>query len=154
MAEYAYIQGDRLVGTLEIDPATHAAWVANGNPKAFAYRPVQEDPIPAYDSTTHSVDPLLVVEPTRVRRSWTVRPKTAEERRQVWTAFEFLRRFTWQERSAIRIAGFDDDAVADFLTLCTAAQEVVSDDPVTQAGMDYLVSLNLLTPARRAEILS
>lgn len=73
---------------------------------------------------------------------------------RVWTSYEFLRRFTWQERSAIRIAGFDDDAVADFLTLCTAAQEVVSDDPVTQAGMDYLVSLNLLTPARRAEILS
>lgn len=71
-----------------------------------------------------------------------------------WTSYEFLKRFTWQERSAIRIAGFDDDAVADFLTLCTAAQEVVSDDPVTQAGMDYLVSLNLLTPARRAEILS
>ena len=71
-----------------------------------------------------------------------------------WTSYEFLKRFTWQERSAIRIAGFDDDAVADFLTLCTAAQEVVADDPVTQAGMDYLVSLNLLTPARRAEILS
>lgn len=71
-----------------------------------------------------------------------------------WTSYEFLKRFTWQERSAIRIAGLDDDAVADFLTLCTAAQEVVGDDPVTQAGMDYLVSLNLLTPARRAEILS
>lgn len=71
-----------------------------------------------------------------------------------WTAYEFLQRFTWQERSAIRMASVDDAAVADFLTLCTAAQVVVSDDPMTVAGMDYLVSLNLLTPARRAEILS
>lgn len=71
-----------------------------------------------------------------------------------WTAYEFLKRFTWQERAAIRIASANDDAVADFLQLCTAAQIVIADDPTTVAGMDYLVSLNLLTPARRAEILS
>jgi hypothetical protein len=71
-----------------------------------------------------------------------------------WTALEFLKRFTWQERASIRIASVDDEAVADFVQLSQAAQEVVADDPVTVAGMDYLVSLNLLTPARRAEILS
>ena len=71
-----------------------------------------------------------------------------------WTSYEFLRRFTVGERENIRVAATSDGAVADFLTLCTAAQEVVSDDPVALAGMDYLVSLNLLTPARRAEILS
>lgn len=71
-----------------------------------------------------------------------------------WTAYEFLKRFSWQERAAIRIASANDNAVADFLQLCTAAQIVIADDPTTVAGMDYLVSLNLLTPARRAEILS
>lgn len=71
-----------------------------------------------------------------------------------WSAYEFLKRFSWQERAAIRIASANDNAVADFLQLCTAAQIVIADDPTTVAGMDYLVSLNLLTPARRAEILS
>ena len=71
-----------------------------------------------------------------------------------WTSYEFLKRFTVQERSAIRVESFQDDALADFLQFCTAAQFVVADDPTTVAGMDYLVSLNLLTPARRAEILS
>jgi hypothetical protein len=71
-----------------------------------------------------------------------------------WSALKFLQRFTWQERAAIRIASIDDDAVADFLQFAQAAQFVVADDPMTVAGMDYLVTLNLLTPARRAEILS
>jgi hypothetical protein len=38
--------------------------------------------------------------------------------------------------------------------LAQAAQEVVSDDPMTVAGMNYLVSSGLLTEARRDEILN
>jgi hypothetical protein len=34
-----------------------------------------------------------------------------------------------------------------------AAQEIVSDDPRTVAGMNYLVSVGILTQARRDEIL-
>lgn len=71
-----------------------------------------------------------------------------------WTSYEFLKRFTVQERAAIRVESFQDDRLADFMQFCTAAQIVIADDPTTVAGMDYLVSLNLLTPARRAEILS
>jgi hypothetical protein len=44
--------------------------------------------------------------------------------------------------------------LADFLMMSQAAQEIVSDDPVTVAAMGYLVSLGILSPARRAEILS
>jgi hypothetical protein len=71
-----------------------------------------------------------------------------------WTSYEFLKRFTVQERAAIRVKSFQDDQLADFMQFCTAAQIVIAEDPTTVAGMDYLVSLNLLTPARRAEILS
>jgi len=71
-----------------------------------------------------------------------------------WTAYEFLNRFTPDERIAYRNAAKTDDLVADFLNLAQAAQEIISNDPMTIAGMDYLVSQGLLTQARRDEILA
>jgi hypothetical protein len=44
--------------------------------------------------------------------------------------------------------------VADFVDMAQAAQEVISDDPLTVQGMDYLVSIGVLTQQRRDEILS
>jgi hypothetical protein len=73
---------------------------------------------------------------------------------QTWTSFEFLQRFTAAERDTIRRTANLDAALADFLLFATAAQEIHSTDPVTVGAMDYLVSLGILTPARRAEILS
>lgn len=72
---------------------------------------------------------------------------------QAWTAYEFLLRFTAQERAAFRAAAATDAQVADFQQLAQAAQEIRSDDPMTLAGMDYLVSVALLSSERRAEIL-
>ncbi len=71
-----------------------------------------------------------------------------------WTSYEFLRRFTTQEREDIRAAAASDGAVADLMMFLQTATEVVSDDTTTQVGMDYLVHLGILTPARRAEIMS
>lgn len=70
-----------------------------------------------------------------------------------WTAYQFLLRFTAAERAAFRAAAAGDPAVADFQQLAQAAQEIVADDPMTVAGMDYLVSIGLLTRARADEIL-
>lgn len=154
MAEYARIHAGTVAELVDLDPAAHAAWTASGNPKAAAYRPVVDDPLPIHDPTIQVVESGLVVEPSMVRRAWTVRPKTADELRKVWTSFEFLSRFTPSERGAIRTGSISDPALADFLMMSQAAQEIVSDDPMTAAGMDYLVSLGILTPARRAEILS
>jgi hypothetical protein len=70
-----------------------------------------------------------------------------------WTSYEFLIRFTENERAAIRNYALTDPGVADFLMLAQAAQEIISDDPITIAGMDYLVSLNIITNERRDEIL-
>lgn len=72
---------------------------------------------------------------------------------QAWTAYEFLLRFTAAERAAFRAAAATDAQVADFQQLAQAAQEIRSDDPMTLAGMDYLVSVALLSSERRAEIL-
>lgn len=72
---------------------------------------------------------------------------------RVWTAYQFLLRFTEAELAAIRTASVTDPITWRFLTLATAAQEVNSDDPTTIGGMDYLVSQNLLTAQRKAEIL-
>lgn len=70
-----------------------------------------------------------------------------------WTAYQFLLRFTAEERAAFRAASLTDPNVADFQQLAQAAQEVISNDPMTVAGMDYLVSVNLLTEQRKNEIL-
>jgi hypothetical protein len=71
----------------------------------------------------------------------------------VWTAYQFLLRFTEAELLGIRTAANTDPITWRFLTLATAAQEIVSDDPQTVAGMDYLVSAGLLTEPRKGEIL-
>ena len=70
-----------------------------------------------------------------------------------FTSYEFLNRFTSAERASIRAAGETDDTVADFLQMASAAQEIHNMDPVTNSGMDYLVSASLLTRSRADEIL-
>lgn len=70
-----------------------------------------------------------------------------------WTAYQFLLRFTEAELAGIRTASVTDPITWRFLTLATAAQEIRASDPTTIAGMDYLVSQNLITAQRKTEIL-
>lgn len=72
---------------------------------------------------------------------------------RVWTAYEFLSRFTAGERAAIRAGSASDAALADFLMLAQAAQEIQSDDPITASGMYYLTSIGIITEQRRSEIM-
>ena len=153
MAQYAYVVGQRIDSLHDIDPAVHAAWVASANPKAQSYRPVVVDPVPTFDPATQAVDERWTIQPTQVVRGWTVRPKTADERRIAWTAYQFLSRFTPAELDAVRVRSQTDPAMWRFLTFASAAQEVVSDDPVTVQGMDYLVACGIVTSARRDQIL-
>ena len=71
-----------------------------------------------------------------------------------WSSYDFLNRFTSAERTAIRATAKTDDSVADFLMLASSAHEIIADDPVTLAGMNYLVSEAIITSSRKAEILS
>jgi len=72
---------------------------------------------------------------------------------KTYTAYQFLMRFTPEERAAFRNAAITDTAVADFQQLAGAAQEIATDNPMTIAGMNYLVSVGLLTEQRKQEIL-
>ena len=67
---------------------------------------------------------------------------------------DFLRRFTVQERVAIRAAAATDPIIADFLDLLNRATEVHIDSPDTVAGVNYLVSIGLLSAARATEVLA
>ena len=70
-----------------------------------------------------------------------------------WTSYEFLNRLTAAERADIRQRALTDQNVADFLMLATAAQVVLSDDPVTIMGMDYMVMVGVFTEQRKNQIL-
>jgi hypothetical protein len=72
---------------------------------------------------------------------------------KVYTSYEFLLRFTAAERASFRAAAVTDSTVADFKELATAAQEIHTNDPMTIAGMNYLVSVGLLTEQRKLEIM-
>ena len=104
-------------------------------------------------SNTEVAESSFQINPTTVSQVWTVRNKTSDELRSIWTAYEFLNRFTYSERAAYRNAAKTDDLVADFMGLAQAANEIISDNPVVIQGMDYLVSIGVLTQQRRDEIL-
>jgi hypothetical protein len=154
MTEYAYVVSGAVMEIKDISPTLHAQWVAAGNPKAQSYLPIVNDPNPIYDPTIQVVEPYFVVESSRVRRAWSVRPKTADELRKVWSPLEFLERFTPSELDEIETRRLTDQGVRAFYRAASFAQEVVSDDPRTVAGMNYLVNIGLLTAARKEEILN
>ena len=70
-----------------------------------------------------------------------------------WTAYQFLSRFTPAELDAVRVRSQTDPAMWRFLTFASAAQEIVSDDPVTIQGMDYLVYHGIISTLRKNEIM-
>lgn len=71
-----------------------------------------------------------------------------------WTSFDFLRRFTAAERVAARTLAKTNPIIEDFMDLLGKAENVLSSDPDTQAGMGYLVMQGVLTVERMNEILS
>lgn len=154
MSEYAYIFDNQIKEIVDLQPSLHAQWVATNNPKALVYRPVTRDPVPAHDDKTQTVDPVATVYATSVVFGWIVRPKTADELRRTWTPLEFLGRFTESELDDIENRRLTDPGVRTFYRTASFAQEVVSDDPRTVAGMDYLQSIGVLTQARKDQILN
>ncbi len=150
--QHAEVLNNQIVRFLDIDYALYQSWLANNNPKARVYRPVVEDTYPT-PNEYQAVDENFIIEENRVLKLYILRNKTPEEMRKVWTAYEFLTRFTQQERATLRSASATDPLVADFSQLLGAAQEVVSDDPVTIQAMDYLVYAGYITNDRRSVIM-
>jgi len=153
MSVFAYVQDGEIVEFREIPDELHSAWVSSGNPKKDVFLPVVNTPAPSVTASQIAESSWQIGQQS-VTETWSVRNKTADELRVRWTSYQFLLRFTAAERAAFRAAALTDANVADFQQLAQAAQEVVSDDPMTVAGMDYLVSSGLLTAARRDEILN
>lgn len=155
MSEHAKVIGAVVVAVVDLDPAVRAGWLAAGNPKAAIYLPVSTMPQPQFDPVREALVETWSVTPNvEAVRGWSVRSKTADEMRQVWTSLEFLSRFSTAEMAQVETARAHDDIVQSFYRAALAAQEVVSDDPRTVAGMDYLVSIGILTMGRVDEILA
>ena len=118
--------------------------------RAVRYHEVAPDPAP------HRIE---VQEDEVVDKFWTYAADETPRSKPpfappVWTAYQFLLRFTEEELTAIRTAAATDPVTWRFLTLATAAQEIDSAVPTTIGGMDYLVSQGLLTEERKTEILA
>lgn len=143
-----------------LDEDWYNGLVAANNPKKNYYKPVMTADVPDFDAATQKIEETITVTSSFVFRGWNVVNKTAEEialeNNKTYTSYEFLLRFTESERAAIRLAAATDvtSVTADFLQLSQAAQEINTMDPVTIAGMDYLVSIGLLTQQRRDQIMA
>jgi len=72
---------------------------------------------------------------------------------KIYTAYQFLLRFTAEERAAGRAAAVNDPIIADFQELAVAAHEISNTNPGTISGMNYLVSVGIITEQRKQEIL-
>jgi len=67
---------------------------------------------------------------------------------------EYLRRFTQDERIAIRGAAAQSPQLADYLELLTLAEEIRLTDPDISIALSMLEQVGLLAPGRSAEILA
>ena len=152
MSLYAYVHENKIIEFKEINDDLYTSWIINNNPKKDYYKLVVTLPPPVVKNT-EVAEFTYVINDTTVNQVWIVRNKTTEELRNSWTAYQFLLRFTASERASFRSAALTDVNVADFQQLAQAAQEVINDDPMTIAGMNYLVSINLLSEQRKNEIL-
>ena len=71
-----------------------------------------------------------------------------------WTKLEYLRRFTQDERIAIRTAAKQVPALEDYVALLELATEVRSDDPDIIAALQMLEGAGLIGAGRAQEILN
>lgn len=90
---------------------------------------------------------LTRVEWTPSIASFTPRPQ------HVLTKLEYLRRFTQEERIAIRAAAKQSAQLEDYLSMLELAQDVTLSDPDTQGAVQMLEHAGLIAPGRAAEIL-
>ena len=72
----------------------------------------------------------------------------------ILTPYEFLKRFTSEERKAIKAATLTNPDVDDLWTMFTVAQNIDLKNQDTINGVDALESLGILAAGRAAEILA
>lgn len=73
---------------------------------------------------------------------------------RILSQFEFTQLFTSAERKAIRQQSKSNTDLEDLMAVLNAAQDVNLDLPILISGLAFLVSLGILTAARRDKILT
>jgi hypothetical protein len=73
---------------------------------------------------------------------------------KIWTKTEFKRRFTQQERIAIRNAASVSPELSDYLDILNGSEEVKSDDQDTIDSLNMLEQVGLIAAGRALEILN
>jgi hypothetical protein len=73
---------------------------------------------------------------------------------RVMTKLEFLRRFTQEERVAIRTVAKANVQLEDYMAMIDLAQDIDTADADTKAGVQMLEAVGLLAAGRAAEILA
>jgi hypothetical protein len=159
MNNYAELYQDKSFKTeRSLDPNWVNMLIQTGNAKADYFLPLVQDEEPNYNQETQVLEfGGYIVELNRVRKTWVIRDlseeEIAEKNRKVWTAYEFLMKLTPEERYNIRELAKTDPNIGDFLHLSQAAQEIISDDPITVMGMNYMVFVGIFSEQRKNEIL-
>lgn len=73
--------------------------------------------------------------------------------RPVITKYEFLNRFTSEERIGIRAAAASNAQLHDFMAMLDISEEVRLANPTTTGGVQFLEVVGLIAEGRSAEIL-
>lgn len=134
MKTYAYVQHDASVYTLIQGP--------DGFSPSDCYR----GSLPSGEWVSAPDD--ILPGDSYIDGEWVYAPRPAVP----LTQLQFLRRFTAQERIAIRSS--TDPVIIDFLHLLDLAQEVLTDDPDTVAAIGYLEQQGYIDAGRGEEILA
>lgn len=74
--------------------------------------------------------------------------------RMVWTQTQWKRRFTQEERLAIRDAATQSPVLADYMDLMNGADEIANDDPDVIKAMGLLEQAGLIDSGRANEVLN
>ena len=85
---------------------------------------------------------------------WTPEAQPPATANQTLTKLEYLRRFTVEERVAIRAAAEQNAVLADYLQLMELAQYINTGDPDTIDAVQMLEQSGLIAAGRAAEILA
>lgn len=143
MKEYAKINSNRQVEQLhyfeELPPH-----------KAGYILPVITDEKPTIDeSIEFIIEGFYRVESDAVYRTWIVMQKSpeeiAKENRKTCTPLQLWNAIGTEKQTAIFIASESDPNVKMFLYMLGMATQIESDHPQTVAGLNYMISQNLLT---------
>lgn len=121
--------------------------VTNKQTRAEAYRYSNDVPVEwsGMEFATHDHTPVAEIAPDGA---------IVGQSSRILTKLEYLRRFTQDERIAIRQAATQSPVLDDYLRLLDMAQEVNTGDPDTVAAVRMLEAVGLLSQGRAIEVLS